>query len=112
MAGTQHSKKEIWGILFSPAFLGIIYSQQLGIEAWTPWPILGIALCLSIGLTLVFPRLRHGRRQYRQDHGHDRFQEAEAKEETGSAIFCKTTFGSSVKYINTENLEKIFLDSG
>lgn len=42
------------GILFSLAFLGIIYDKQLGIESITPWTILLVALLGSIGLTMIF----------------------------------------------------------
>ncbi len=37
-------------LMFSIVFLCIIYSETLGIESITPWPVLGAALLLSIGL--------------------------------------------------------------
>lgn len=43
-------------IIFSLAFLGIIFDKQLGIENLTPWPILAVALLLVVGLRLLFPR--------------------------------------------------------
>jgi len=43
-------------ILFSLAILGIVYAEQLGIGAITPWPILVAALLLSIGLSILFKR--------------------------------------------------------
>lgn len=45
-----------FGILFPIAFAGIILDSQLGIEAFTPWPILGIALFLSIGFSIIFKK--------------------------------------------------------
>ncbi len=53
---------EYTGILFSIAFLCIIYAGPLGITAVTPWPVLGAALLGSIGCHLLFPsRKRDGR---------------------------------------------------
>lgn len=45
-----------FGILFPLAFVGIVLDSQLGIEEFTPWPILGIALFLSIGLSIIFKK--------------------------------------------------------
>lgn len=41
-------------ILFSLAFLAIIFDEQLGIEAITPWTVLGAALLGTIGLNMIF----------------------------------------------------------
>lgn len=45
-----------WEILFSVAFICIIYDDQLGITALTPWTVLGAALLGSIGLSLIFKK--------------------------------------------------------
>ena len=42
------------GILFSLAFLCILYDELLGIENLTPWPVLAAALCGTIGLNMIF----------------------------------------------------------
>ena len=47
-------KLEWTGILFSLAFLAIIYADMLHIEHLTPWPVLGAALLGSIGLNMIF----------------------------------------------------------
>nr|WP_156301648.1 hypothetical protein [Secundilactobacillus similis] len=49
----------IGGIIFSLAFLSILYAGPLGIQALAPWTILGIALLLTIGFSLIFFRPRH-----------------------------------------------------
>ena len=41
-------------ILFSLAFLAIVWSEQLHIESITPWPILFAALLGSIGINMIF----------------------------------------------------------
>ena len=38
-----------YGMFFSLAFIAIIFSEQLGIQAITPWPLLGAAFCLGLG---------------------------------------------------------------
>ena len=43
-----------WEILFSIAFICIIYDEPLGITALTPWTVLGAAFLGSIGLSLIF----------------------------------------------------------
>lgn len=48
------------GVLFPLAVIAILFDKQLGIEKLTPWPVLGIALFLSIGLSLLFPKRHNG----------------------------------------------------
>ena len=43
-----------WEILFSVAFICIIYDEPLEITALTPWTVLGAAFLGSIGLSLIF----------------------------------------------------------
>ena len=47
---------ELREILFSIAFICIIYDDWLGITALTPWTVLGAALLGSIGLSLIFKK--------------------------------------------------------
>ena len=61
---------DFFGILFSSAFLCIVYDDQLGITALTPWTVLGAALLGSIGLSMIFgnykkkKRLKSVRKRY------------------------------------------------
>ena len=50
------SNVNFWEILFSIAFICIIYDDWLGITALTPWTVLGAALLGSIGLSLIFKK--------------------------------------------------------
>ena len=68
------------GILFPAAFLCIIYDEVLGITQITPWPVLGAALFASIGLSIIFHNRYH--------LGHE------------------TTFGSSIKYVNSDDFSQ------
>lgn len=45
---------EFGGMLFSLAILAILFDDQLGITAITPWPVLVAALLGSIGLNMIF----------------------------------------------------------
>lgn len=55
-------KRNFPSIFFSIAFLCIIYDDQLGITALTPWTVLLAALFLSIGMEILF----HKKRSYRK----------------------------------------------
>lgn len=46
--------KNLYGSIFSIAFLLIIYAEPLHIEALAPWTILLVALLVSGGLSLIF----------------------------------------------------------
>lgn len=41
-----------WGIFFPMAIMAILFDETLGIEKFTPWPVLGAALLLSVGFHL------------------------------------------------------------
>ncbi|WP_422730443.1 LiaF transmembrane domain-containing protein, partial [Lactiplantibacillus pentosus] len=61
------------GIVFSVAFLAIIYARPLGITRLVPWTILGAALLLSIGLSmLIRPRYYRYHRSHYHHHEHHR----------------------------------------
>ncbi len=90
------------GILFPLAFICILFDQELGLENYTPWPVLGIALLASIGLSLIFKPLRQKIKKPK-----NQFCEAgnyeEVSEESGEIVECHVKFGSSMKYVNSEN---------
>lgn len=89
-------------IFFPIAFLCIIYSDMLGLNALTPWPVLAAAILASIGCSMLF----HNHCDYKKlDHcGHHDFS-ASTEQVTGERIMFQTSFGSSIKYINTDNFE-------
>ena len=72
-------QKSVTGVLFSIAFLCIVYDEQLGITALTPWTVLGAALLGSIGISF--------------------FYTVEGEEE----MEFVAKFGGSIKYINSED---------
>lgn len=96
---------EFGGILFSLAFLAILYDKQLGIEALTPWTVLGAALLGTIGFEILFHNRR--KKKYRQII-HDSCETVEIDEE--DCVSYSTTFGSSIKYVNTNDLKQMKLE--
>ena len=91
---------EFGGILFSLAFLAIIYDRQLGIETITPWPILGAAVFGTIGLSMIF----HNKHHWSHYHHEEYFNTVE--EDNSNAVDVNASFGSVVKYVNSDDFER------
>lgn len=91
------------GVLFPAAFICIIFSEELGLADLTPWPVLAIALLGSIGLSLIFSPIK--KRRVTKCCGNDGFSET-IEEESGDIVDCYVKYGSSVKYIKSENFQK------
>lgn len=98
-------KMDYTGILFSIAFLCILYDEELHIEVLTPWPVLGAALLGSIGCSMLF---RNRRKQWYYYQGEKKSREEFEKifdSQDDSRIFFKSSFGAATKYINTDDFE-------
>lgn len=97
-------------IFFSLAFLCIIFAKPLHIQSITPWPVLAAALLASIGCSILFGN-RHGWKKRMDNcwHIHSKNKVDDIVEEpeqlNGERIMVQSTFGSSVKYINSDNFE-------
>ena len=103
-------KLEWTGILFSLAFLAIVYADMLHIEHLTPWPVLGAALLGSIGLNLIFhkkpvsgiyvnDKLMKKGEQFLQEDASEEFYK------------CESAFSTTVKYVNSSNLKGADLEN-
>lgn len=92
-------------ILFPLAFICILYASELNITDLTPWPILIIALLLSIGLSLIFNK-PHSMVKFHHFEKDERI----INEADNSNIDCSVTFGSVVKYINTNDFRSATID--
>ncbi len=94
-------KVNFLGIFLPIAFLAIIYAVPLGITAIVPGPVIIAAVLLSIGCSLIFPK----RKQFDFDHKwHDNMEQV-INEADGNSIQYSVSFGSAIKYINTDNFE-------
>lgn len=96
-------RKRFPEIFFPAAFLCIIYSDILGISRLTPWPILAAALLASIGCSLLFNKNNYCQETDTSRHSNSFPTDTEQIE--GEHIMFRTSFGSSIKYINSDNFE-------
>ena len=102
------------GVFFTLAGVGIIFAEQLGIENLVPWSILGAALLLSIGFSIIFRK--KGRNCIEINHwGGQREIDRENFEQVvnsadGSEVRVEVSFGSMIKYINSNDLKKADLN--
>ena len=96
---------EFGGILFSLAFLCILYDDFLGIEKLTPWPILGAAAFGAIGLSIIFKdrHMRNG--SCYVEHPHHGSKTENYEEVTDSQFVFSTSFSSSVKYVKSDDFK-------
>ena len=93
--------KSVGGILFSLAFLCIIYAKPLGIEVLTPWTVLGAALLGTIGASFLY-RPKGDWFAYGSNHISSK-ETVEIVED--AQIEFNTSFGGSIKYINSDNFQ-------
>lgn len=95
---------EFAGMLFSLALLAILYDDELGITAITPWPVLGAALLGGIGLNMIF----HKHPRYYGNYSHKHFEDncETVDVEDGSKVEYGTSFGSSIKYVNSDDFKQ------
>lgn len=96
------------GILFPIAFICIIYDKQLGITNITPWTVLLAALLGSVGLSMIFHKhINWDNSKWGNTKCHSKdyeFDKIDVEDE--GHIRFKTSFGGSVKYINTNKFEQ------
>ena len=95
------------GILISAAFICIIYDEQLGITDITPWTILIAAILGSIGLSMIFHK--HNR-CFKHKHNCEDYKFEKINVEDESHVKFKSSFGASIKYINTDKFEEAELN--
>ena len=100
----------IFSFIFFPIAMElIIFRVPLGLEAITPWPVLGAALFLSLGCSLLVPRnIKWMKRQWNGDTLMDRYEGGENWTDENmpdgmSDLKMNTRFAGSSKYINSED---------
>jgi hypothetical protein len=106
-------KLSFTGILFSLAFLAIIYSEPLHLGNITPVPVLLASLFGSIGLSIIFNKHHFYRGCHFERHGHhhrERYSEV-INGADGDVVNVDVNFGSSIKYVNSEDFKEANLKS-
>lgn len=101
--------KSFGGILFSAAFLCILYDKQLGIESITPWPVLTAALLGTIGLNLLFGGKKCSKYEKYCDWDESKYKSV-VDEEGEDWVRCEASFSSTTKYINSQSFKKADLE--
>ncbi len=104
------------GVIFSLAFLLMIFGKTLGLPAMSPWVILVIAGLLSMGISMIFPHkhkphVNHDENwtAYEDPNQTGEYQTV-VDEEKDEVIYCSNRLGATSKYINTANFKKAVLE--
>jgi len=110
---------QIPGAVFSVAFLAILYAKPLGIIALTPWTILGAALLISIGLSLILHPLvvkhRPWMRIYKNGY-HRKFVnvnydgDPDVKTVDDPDVDVSVKMGSSIRYVKSDDFKTANID--
>lgn len=99
------------GILFPFALLGILYADILGIQNLVPWPILIAAFFGTIGLSLIFAKsIKKNWNNYQKEFSNSEHFEEVIDTSDDTTVSCKVNFGSTIKYVNSQNFQKAFFD--
>lgn len=102
--------RSVTGIAFTLAIACIIFDNELGLQAITPWPVLAAATLVSIGFGFIFPN-RH-RRFYEEHIRESNYHYDETVDYSdGGRNEYTTVFGSGIKYVNDEDLKNVHLSS-
>lgn len=98
-------------MLFPLAIVGILYDECLGITSITPWTILIVALLLTIGLNLIFGKMKliyfH---KTDEDKDKEHFDSVETLTK-GEYIQVKSRFGGTIRYITSDELAYVDLEA-
>ncbi len=105
----------VGGMVFSLAFLAIIFAKPLGIVALAPWTILGAALLLTVGLSLIIkPRWRwhhHGPRVIVNGKGwhHGDWQkdwQEDVQDVDDAEMIVDVNMSSSIRYLQSQDFKR------
>jgi len=89
-------------LVFAIALLAIIYAKPLGITALVPWTILGAALLLSIGLSiLVHPRWKIHGGAHRNWHDHFDHELTSTQTIDEPNVNLDLSMSNSIRYIHS-----------
>ena len=94
-----------FGIIMPLAGIAVVFGTELGITNITPWPLLITAFLISVGLEIIFSsnRIKFG------VHINDKEEIIDIEDEDN--VSHTVSFGSAVKYVNTNNLKTCNLEA-
>lgn len=96
------TKLHFFPMLVSLAGIAVVFSEQLGLEKLTPWPILIAAGLAGIGLSIIF----EGTQKKCKKNEERKFIEETINNEK-NIVNINTSFGAATKYITNKDLEKV-----
>ena len=102
----------------SLAFLAIVWNKELGIEAITPWPVMGAAIFLTIGVSFIFKDSKRKNWQHKYYNKYDNNTTDERNTEYGTSqpheshvdgehVYHMNRFSGAEKYIDSQNLKSV-----
>jgi len=97
------------GIIVPLSIIGILFAEPLGITQITPWPILITAVLLSIGLETIFGNKTKGIIKFGLFS--DDYKSEIVDEEDSEEVKYGIKLGSGIKYVNSKNLKKCYLNA-
>ncbi len=101
------------GILFPAACLCILFDNEWGITALTPWTVLLTALLGSIGLSVIFHKKKNS--WWSTSHYHSHWSETVSDSDVqpevinssdGNTVVFSTRFSTGIKYIESDNFKR------
>ncbi|MGY5338520.1 LiaF transmembrane domain-containing protein [Levilactobacillus spicheri] len=99
--------RSIGGSVFSLAFLAIVFAKPLGITALVPWTILGAALFLTIGLSLlVSPRHFFRYETHTTFHHGDATERVDRMTTDESQVRVNVNMGNSIRYLQSQDFQR------
>jgi len=114
---------QIPGVVFSLAFLAILFAKPLGITALVPWTILGAALLISIGLSMILRPLvikhrpwmgvHHGNFNYGHHKGFVNVKysdDPDVKTVDAPDVDVYVKMGSSIRYVKSDDFKTANID--
>lgn len=109
--------KAFGGILIPSAIILIAFDDFLGIERFTPWPVLICAVFLSVGLHVMFPYKKEWKIRFDEQFdthiaGGGVVETNWTEESTdGEHVFFSNRFAGSVKYMTSEPFQDVNIRS-
>lgn len=126
---------ESFNIFFPIAILAIVWDKELGIEKITPWPVIGAAILLSIGTSMIFKGCKRknwenkysngANSQGHRNFGNTNYNQFENQDNTnkknteygtnraqqshadGEHVYHMNRFSGAEKYIDSQNLKSV-----
>lgn len=110
------SKPDFGGMMFSLAFLGIVFAKQLKIEALVPWTLLLAALLLTIALNLIFGGKHKNHHKYIEngcmaENSAFLIKPGEPETVEGEYIYERASFSGVTKYVHSDNFNYAQLEN-